>query len=255
MYTYAHINIRQTLPKKKKTLKLCLVLGTKPGVVMADEVKLLGVCRSPASCRVEIALKLKGVPYEFIEEEDLFGKKSDLLLKSNPVHKKIPVLLHNEKPFAESVLILEYIDDTWKGGHPILPKHPYDRAMARFWAKFIDDKCYTTIWKANWSKDKEKEEAMAEGYELLKTLENELNGKRFFGGDDIRLVDIMANVFSLWASLLLEVSGTELLTREKFPVLFKWIDEFVNCSVIKESLPPRDTLVDLFRAHFGGDSK
>ncbi|XP_059651128.1 probable glutathione S-transferase [Cornus florida] len=221
---------------------------------MADEVKLLGVRGSPFSCRVEIALKLKGVPYEFIEEEDLFGKKSDLLLKSNPVHKKIPVLIHNGKAICESVVILEYIDDTWKG-HPILPKHPYDRAMARFWAKFIDDKCFTTIWKANWSKDKEKEEAMAEGHELLKTLENELKGKRFFGGDDIGLADIVANVLSLWVGVIQEVSGTEMLTREKFPVLFKWINEYVNCSVIKESLPPRDKLVGFFRARYGGGSK
>ncbi|XP_059667876.1 glutathione S-transferase U8-like [Cornus florida] len=222
---------------------------------MAEEVKLLGVWRSPFSRRVEIGLKLKGVPYEFIEEEDLFGKKSDLLLKYNPVHKKIPVLLHNGKPIAESVVILEYIDDTWKGGHPILPKHPYDRAMARFWAKFIDDKCAPAIWKANWSKDKEKEEAMEEAHELLKTLESELKGKRFFGGDDIGLVDIVANFIAFWAGLIQEVSGTELLTREKFPVLFKWIDEYVNCSVIKENLPPRDKLTAFFRARFGGDSK
>ncbi|XP_059667875.1 probable glutathione S-transferase [Cornus florida] len=222
---------------------------------MAEEVKLIGVWGSPFSRRVEIALNLKGVQYEFIEEEDLFGKKSDLLLKYNPVHKKIPVLLHNEKPIAESVVILEYIDDTWKGGHPILPKHPYDRAMARFWAKFIDDKCVPAIWKANWSKDKEKEEAMEEAHELLKILENELKGKRFFGGDDIGLVDIVANFIAFWAGLIQEVSGTELLTREKFPVLFKWIDEYVNCSVIKENLPPRDKLAAFFRARFGGDSK
>ncbi|XP_059653471.1 probable glutathione S-transferase [Cornus florida] len=227
---------------------------------MADEVKLLGVRGSPFSCRVEIALKLKGVQYEFIEEEEVYGKKSELLLKSNPVHKKIPVLFHNGKPICESVVILEYIDHTWKG-HPILPKHPYDRAMARFWAKFIDDKCHTTIWKANWSKDKEKEEAMAEGYELLKTLENELQGKRFFGGDDIGLVDIVANVLSLWAGVFQEISGTELLTREKFPVLFKWIDEYVNCSVITESLPPRDIIVGFLpvvikkRLLTSGDSK
>lgn len=104
---------------------------------MAEEVKLLGLWASPFSCRVELVLKLKGIQYQYIEV-DLFNK-SPLLLKSNPVHKKIPVLIHNGKPIAESHVILEYIDETWKN-NPILPENPYDRAIARFWAKFIDEK-------------------------------------------------------------------------------------------------------------------
>jgi len=220
----------------------------------SEEVKLLGYHGSPFSCRVELALKLKGVQYEFIEEKELHTNKSDLLLKSNPVHKKIPVLLHNGKPIAESLIILEYIDETWKGT-PILPHDPYQRAMARFWAKFVDDKCSMAIWKANWSKDKEKEEAMEEAHEHLKTLENELKGKRFFGGETIGLVDISAIFIAYWLGVIQEISGSELLTEEKFPVLFKWSDEYVNCSVVKEILPPRDELAAFFRARFGGASK
>ena len=51
----------------------------------------------------------------------------------------IPMLVYNGTPVAESLVNLKYIDETWKD-HPILPKHPYERANARFWAKFIDEK-------------------------------------------------------------------------------------------------------------------
>ena len=88
--------------------------------------------------RVKIALAEKGLEYE-ARAEDLFEGKSDLLLNSNPIYKKVPVFLHNAKPLCESTIIVNYIDETWPLP-PLLPTCSYGRAQARFWADFIDKK-------------------------------------------------------------------------------------------------------------------
>ncbi|XP_062166735.1 glutathione S-transferase U8-like [Alnus glutinosa] len=214
---------------------------------MAEEVLLFGVWASPFSSRVELALKLKGVQYKYLEED--LNNKSPSLLQYNPIHKKVPVLVHNGKPIVESQVILEYIDETWQG-YPLLPKDPYERAIARFWVKFIDDKCWPALRKAFIGEEKGCEKAVEEASEVLKFLEKELKEKRFFGGESIGTVDIAANIIGGWLGACEEATGVEFFTREKFPKLSNWIDEFVSNSIIKENLPPRDKLVPFLRYRF-----
>ncbi|KAJ4725699.1 putative Glutathione s-transferase [Melia azedarach] len=204
---------------------------------MAEEVKLYGRWSSPFSRRVELALKLKGIPYEYIEEN--LSNKSPELLIYNPVHKKVPVLVHNGKPIAESLVILEYIDETWKN-NPILPHDLYQRATTRFWAKFIDEKILPTAWKINFCEGKERELVIEEVSQLTKFLENELHGKDFFGGETVGYVDIVANVIAFWFTVTQKIVGVEVYNEENFPALFKWISKLQNIDVVDECQPPRE---------------
>ncbi|MGV7428792.1 glutathione S-transferase family protein, partial [Mycobacterium kansasii] len=97
----------------------------------------------------------------------------------------------------------------------------------------------------------EQEKAIEEAKEHLKTLENEVEGKKFFGGESIGVVDIVANFIGLWVGVFQEVKGVELLTKDRYPRLIEWSDEYLRCSIIKEKSPPRDELVRRFQALFG----
>ncbi|XP_058729181.1 probable glutathione S-transferase [Vicia villosa] len=215
------------------------------GSTNQEEVRLLGKWASPFSNRIDLALKLKGVPYEYSEEN--LPIKSEDLLKYNPVYKKVPVLVHNGNPIAESLVILEYIDETWTN-NSLLSQDPYERGLARFWAKTLDDKILPAIWNACRGAEKGSEKSVEEAFEALKLLEDEIKDKKFFGGETIGLVDIAASFIGYWVDILQEIAGLKLLTIEKFPKVFKWSQEFINHPVIKEGLPPRDKLFAFFKA-------
>ncbi|KAJ4981894.1 hypothetical protein NE237_032731 [Protea cynaroides] len=142
---------------------------------MADEVVLLDFWPSPYGMRVKIALAEKGVEYQYRDEN--LQDKSPLLLQMNPINKKIPVLIHNGKPISESLIIVQYIDETWKDVKaPLLPSDPYQRAHARFWADFVDNKIYSCVRGIlrSSSKGEELEKNNKEFIEGLKMLEGEL---------------------------------------------------------------------------------
>ena len=82
------------------------------------------------------------------------------------------------------------------------------------------------------------------------TLENELRGKKFFGGDEIGLVDITANTIALWLVVVLEMVGIKFLIKDKLPVLDEWIDNYLDNSIVRETLPARQDLLAYCRSVF-----
>ncbi|WCJ33205.1 Glutathione S-transferase family protein [Euphorbia peplus] len=212
-----------------------------------EEVKVLGGSTSPFVFRVELALKLKGVTYEVVDED--LRNKSPLLLQLNPIHKRVPVLIYNGKPISESLVIIEYIDDIWKH-NPIFPQHPYDKAMARFWAKFVDDK-FTEAMRGilhTSEEEEERQKQVEKAKEALKILEEELKKKeeKFFGGDKIGIVDITLGFLNNWVHAIEEVFCAKVHDPEMFPLIEKWNQNFIEDPCVKQTLPEQYKLVEYF---------
>ncbi|CAI0556105.1 unnamed protein product [Linum tenue] len=90
---------------------------------------------------------------------------------------------------------------------------------------------------------KEQEEGLASIAENLKLLEAELEGNKFFGGEEIGIVDFalgwLVNVMPVFEEIL----AVKILDEERHPSLSEWIRRISDIPVIEESWPPRDKLV------------
>ncbi|XP_059075512.1 glutathione S-transferase U21 isoform X2 [Cryptomeria japonica] len=209
-----------------------------------DEVKLLGFWASPFALRVMIALEEKGIKYEYIEE-DLLSKKSPLLQEMNPVHKQIPVLIHNGRPVAESAIILQYIDEVWSNGPAFLPSDPYDQAMALFWVDFIEKKLILPGRLIFGTKKEEQEGGKRQVIESLGIREETLKGKEYFGGKTFGMVDIaFAPVMCFFHTY--EVLGNfKIMFEDKFPSIFCWMKKCRERESIKKLLPQQEKVLQL----------
>ncbi|KAL6506901.1 hypothetical protein OROHE_022338 [Orobanche hederae] len=200
---------------------------------MADEVILLDAHFSMFGMRARIALAEKGIKYEYREEN--LADKSPLLLEMNPVHKKIPVLIHSGKPICESLVIVQYIDEVWKDkSPPLLPADPYQRAQARFWADFVD-KTVSDAARRIWTKKGEEQEAAKKDFiDSLTLLEGELGNKLYFNGDSFGFLDVAVVPFYCWFYAY-EVCGNFKI-EEHCPKLIKWAERCMEKESVSKSL-------------------
>ncbi|XP_010535759.1 PREDICTED: glutathione S-transferase U27 [Tarenaya hassleriana] len=204
---------------------------------MSEEgVVVLNFWPSMFGARVTMALSEKGIDFEY-REEDVFGNKSDLLIKTNPVHKKIPVLIHDGKPVCESKIILEYIDEAWKNKGPSLfPSDPYQRSQARFWTDYIDAKVFDAGRRTWTKKGKEREEAKREFVETMKVMERQLGENTYFGGNDgVSVVDLALISYYPWFHTWQTFGGFSL--EKEAPKLMGWAQKCLTRPGISKSLP------------------
>ncbi|XP_075645147.1 putative glutathione S-transferase parC [Castanea sativa] len=221
---------------------LLLYISLSPSLLQSFEfrdngtyaVVLLDFWLSVFGMRVRIALAEKGMNYEY-KEQDLW-QKTPLLLQMNLDHKMIPVLIHNRKPVCESLVIVQYIDEVWKDKSPLLPTDPFQRAIARFWADFVNKKVCSDEKRIWLTKGEEREEAKKELIESFKILEGEFSETCLtLGGKTIGFVNIALITFyrRFYSS---ELFGKFSIEAE-CPKIIAWAKRCMQKDTVAKSLP------------------
>ncbi|XP_021733832.1 glutathione S-transferase U9-like [Chenopodium quinoa] len=215
-----------------------------------SSVQLHGMWASPYAHWVKYALEIKGIEFEYKEEN--LGDKSELLLQYNPVYKKVPVLVHNGLPIAESMIILEYIDETWADPPHLLPKNPLLRAKYRFWAAYFQ-LIFQTMQKTLLTEGEAHQDVKKELLKKLDVVEQEIiqvfqNGLPSFKDVKPDYLDIMMYSILGTSKELEEFFNTELMTAQRYPLLFSWVEAIDENFEVKEVRPSKVKLLEFLKA-------
>ncbi|KAL2935120.1 Glutathione S-transferase U9 [Bienertia sinuspersici] len=203
------------------------------------KVVLHGMWASPFVRWVKIALKIKGITYEYVEES--MKKKSQLLLIYNPIYKKVPVLVHNEKPIVESLIVLQYIDDTWNTSPYLLPSDAYSKSM-------ID----MPLRKLAASQGIEEEKSMMEVQMNLNILEENMNVIFPYNspcGENMGLLDILLCCLPNVIKAIEEALNVKIMEPQKYPLTSSRMASLCGLEVALDTAPSHEKLVKFFRAY------
>lgn len=95
----------------------------------------------------------------------------------------------------------------------------------------------------------EQEKAITESIESFEIIETELFKEKTLikAGEDIGYLEILLGSFCIWLPAVEEGAGFKVFDSNRFPLVNKWMTQFLELSVVKEDLPPRDLLLSYFQ--------
>ena len=159
---------------------------------MTDAVELFSAQVCPYAHRARLTLAEKGVSFTLTEID--LADKSRRFLEISP-YGKVPVLVHKGQAIYESAIVNEYLNDAFRSP-ALLPADPFERARARIWIDYFDNKFldlyYKTLMNMDRSRDAEYREKVETGFRVIETEGlGKLSGDGpYWLGSDLSLVDI-----------------------------------------------------------------
>jgi len=180
--------------------------------------------------REMIILNEKNVPFD-IEYIDLSSPPS-WFHEISPL-EKVPVLLVDDKPLFESMVICEYIDEITPAS--MYPSDPFARAQNRAWIEFGNNILSTTFdfMRTNDLKTfNHSKNILTDRFEVL---EEEFSNGEYFNGDDFSMVDAVYAPIFRYHKRILEFKDYGIF--EDATNVKAWGDRLLQRSSVIKSVP------------------
>jgi len=154
-------------------------------------LKLISFTLCPYVQRAMIVLNEKNIPFD-IEYIDL-SEPPAWFYDISPL-EKVPVLLVDDEPLFESMVICEYLDEITEGS--LYPDDAFKRAQNRAWIEFGKDILSTTFEFYTTEDEKRFKHISNILTDRFEVLEEEISDDTYFNGETFSMIDaVYAPIF------------------------------------------------------------
>jgi len=217
-----------------------------------SEVEIISADVCPFAQRSRIVLLEKEVDFT-LSEIDL-KNKPDWFLRISP-YSKVPVLRHGETCIYESAIINEYLDEVFPEP-PLMPGDPADRARARIWIDFCDNRFTVTFYKLLLEQDTDKQNEyrnlMLDHLRFIETeaLSGAPGSGPYWMGKNFSLVDASyAPFFERFVAL---EHYRDVVIPSQYARLCAWITALRDRESVKTTSRPRDYFIARYASYADG---
>lgn len=196
----------------------------------SPKLKLISFNLCPYVQRALITLEEKKLEHE-IEYIDL-DMPPDWFFDVSPL-EKVPVLLVDDEPLFESIVICEFIDNI--SGDDLYPQDPFKRAQQRAWV-ILGDGILGTVYDLLYAEAEiDFKRAKASIIDRLDVLEEEMTDGPFFAGDTFGMIDV---AYAPLFRYLTEISShTDIDFYEDTPEVRAWSETLLTYPAVAASVP------------------
>ncbi|KAI8357277.1 glutathione S-transferase [Blakeslea trispora] len=221
---------------------------------MTDKLVLYNAPVCPYAQRAYIALKEVGAEFDVVDIDLL--NKPDWYKDVNP-ELKVPVLKTEGQNLAESLVIIEYINDRYPEKN-LLPKDPLKRAQIRFAIEYFASKISPEFYKfvmnmkaedARANYEKNINQGLVRFEELLK--QQSPTGP-YFLGEEFSLADVAIAPFVMRIHALNTVflDGLKLEAVTSSPRLTEFVKGVLTRPSVKDTWVGEEKLVEFLKKRF-----
>ena len=195
-----------------------------------ENLKLISFSLCPYVQRAMIVLNEKKVSFE-IEYIDLEAPPPEFY-DISPL-EKVPVLLVDDKPLFESMVICDYIDEITAGS--LYPENAFDKAQNRSWIEFGNEILSATFDFLHTDDPKKFNHLNVTLIDRFEMLEDEISEGKYFNGPDFAIIDAAYAPIFRYHQRIAQYKDYEIF--EDAPNVKAWGERLLERPSVAQSIP------------------